>query len=294
MRILLTGASGMLGRAITRAMLSNHVEVIAYLHDSERAESYEADFPMVKVVKGDIADIAIHKEEIGDIDACLHLAWSGTSNLDRLEEALQQANVEISKSVYALARRLGAKYFFFAGSQAEYGRLGLKGPEKEDVVAPETAYGKAKAEFGEWLKKQAAIDGIRYVHGRIYSVYGPEDRPNSLLSLLAKAQKEKTVLKLGPCTQRWNFLFSEDFGRLIYLSLIDNAFEGELNLASPETKPLREFVAQGFKGGYYRYSEINPNPEGLIDLYPDLTKLLSLAKGFAFTPFEEGVKSLGQ
>lgn len=294
MRILLTGATGMLGRAITRRLLSRGDTVFAHIYDAKRGEAYEKDFPAVTAFHGELSELAGQQRQMGRLDGIIHLAWAGTTSHDRLDSRLQEGNIASSIAVYALGQRLGARYFFFAGSQAEYGHLGSQGPEKEDAVSPETAYGKAKCAFGEWLKERAGQDGIRYVHARIFSVYGPEDRPDSLLSQLVAAERGNGKIQLGPCTQKWNFLYADDFASLLDMSLDDPAFHGEVNFASPETKPLREFIAEGFDASHFSFSEVNPNPEGLLDLNPDLSRLLSLCRDYAFLPFREGVKRLGK
>ena len=293
-RVLLTGATGMLGRAITRKFLQEGVSLVALVLPGHPASKrYEEDFPDVHVIESDMKDALAYKNEIGEIDAIFHLAWAGTTSTDRLDEALQAKNVEESLSFIKLAKELGASYFFFAGSQAEYGKNAEGVLESEEMDChPKTAYGKAKKCFGEIAEQECEKAGIRFVHARIFSIYGPNDRPNSLLSLLVSAQKNGEKVTLGPCTHSWNFLHEEDFANLVYASYTNKAFSGTINFVSNDTRPLKEFVKAGFTEASYEFGLVNPNPEGLVNLNPSFAKLHKCLGEYSFVPFEKAISQM--
>ena len=293
-RVLLTGATGMLGRAITRKFLKEGVSLVALLHPEHPAShKYEQDFPDVKVIYSEMRDSLLHKEEIDGIDAIFHLAWAGTTSTDRLDKELQAKNTDDSIVVLELAKELGVKYFFFAGSQAEYGKNSEGVLETEEMEChPETAYGKEKKRFGDLAEHVLGRAGIRFVHARIFSIYGPHDRPNSLLSLLVSTQKKGEKLTLGPCTHLWNFLHEEDFANLVYASYKNKEFSGTINFVSDDTRPLKEFVKAGFKVDSYEFGSVNPNPEGLVNLNPSFAKLHKCLGEYTFAPFEKAISQM--
>lgn len=293
-RVLLTGATGMLGRAITRKFLKEGVSLVALLHPEHKASRvYEKAFPEVNVIYGEMKDVLSHVDEIGEIDAIFHLAWAGTTSVDRLDERLQAQNVSDSRKVLELAKRLHVKFFFFAGSQAEYGKNAEGVLEKEDMEChPETAYGKEKKQFGDVAEHVLGQAGIRFVHARIFSIYGPNDRPNSLLSLLVSAQKKGEKLTLGPCTHLWNFLHEEDFANLVYASYKNDSFSGTVNFVSNDTRPLKDFVMSAFKEETYEFGSVNPNPEGLVNLNPSFAKLHKCLGEYTFVPFEKAISQM--
>ena len=293
-RVLLTGATGMLGRAITRKFLKEGASLVALLHPEHPAShKYEQDFPDVKVIYSEMKDSLLHKEEIGDVDAIFHLAWAGTTSTDRLDEKLQAKNTRDSIVVLELAKELGVKYFFFAGSQAEYGKNSEGVLETEEMEChPETSYGKEKKQFGDVAEHFLGQVGIRFLHARIFSIYGPHDRPNSLLSLLVSAQKKGEKLTVGPCTHLWNFLHEEDFANLVYASYKNDSFSGTINFVSNDTRPLKEFVKAGFKVDSYEFGSVNPNPEGLVNLNPSFAKLHKCLGEYAFMPFEKAISQM--
>ena len=291
--ILLTGCSGIVGRSIVRQLLLQGASLSAYLLDAPSTDAFAKDFPEVKIIRGDLEEMESHSSEFGHPSAVFHLAWAGTTSLDRLDENLQAKNFSWSMKALSLAASLQAKTFLFAGSQAEYGRVGNSQEEREDGEAsPFTAYGKEKKHFGEEGQKVASANGIRFIHARIFSVYGPHDRPSSLLSSLIRAEAKKEKLLLGPCTHRWNFTHEDDIGELFVEALRNPEAEGIINLVSPDVRPLRDFVTSAFDEAYYEFGTANPNPEGLICLNPSLSKLRRYFPTHRFRVFEEEIAQM--
>lgn len=291
--VLLTGCTGIVGRSIVRSLLDKGYFVTAYLLDIPSTDAFHQDFKEVRIVRGTLDEIDLHKAELGHPTAVFHLAWAGTTSTDRMDETLQEKNYHWSMKTLDVAVSLGAKTFLFSGSQAEYGRVGDTQEEIEDGPAePFSAYGKEKKHFGEDGQAYSSLHGIRFVHGRIFSVYGPHDRPNSLISSLAEAERNGKKVMLGPCTHLWNFTHEDDIGELFVEALENGNAEGIINMVSPDTRPLKDFVVSSFGEKSYEFGTVNPNPEGLVCLRPSLTKVKRLFPLHRFRRFEEEIAKM--
>ena len=80
MKVLITGASGFLGRAVTRAVAASGHDVLALVRPMAQTE--ELQWPAkVSVIKGDLRQPDALRDRLADIDAVIHLAAAATGDL---------------------------------------------------------------------------------------------------------------------------------------------------------------------------------------------------------------------
>ena len=236
-RICITGAGSMIGRALTEYAVSQGVEVLALTRPGGRRAFAH---PLCRAVDCDLSDLAAFTPD-GDCDAFVHLGWRGTYGSAREDASLQADNVRCALDAAALAGRLGCKCFLFAGSQAEYGPCDtILRPDTE--TKPTTQYGKAKLEAGRRTADFCRRHGIRHVRARILSVYGAEDRPETLVRTCISKMLEDLAPELTDCTQIWDYLYVGDAARALFL-LCQSGRDGAVYpVGSGEGKPLRDYV----------------------------------------------------
>lgn len=146
---------------------------------------------------------------------------------------------------------------------------------------------------------ERASDHFRYIHARIFSIYGPGDHPWSLVESCLKTFPAGGYLSLGECTQMWNFLYLDDLLEALIALWLSGA-EGIFNVAgeSGETRPLREYVRLMYEEcgchGSYSYGMRPQNAEGPANLIPDVKKLMEATNWRQEIPFQEGIQRLLQ
>lgn len=185
---------------------------------------------------------------IDKADVFINLAWISTDHAGRNSSIQQELNVFYAMHAIRIAASLGCKLFVEAGSQAEYGYVDDLITE-ETPCNPEIAYGKAKLQvFNEGSILSNTL-GLKYLHLRIFSTFGENDRPWTLIMTAIHRMLRNEELNLSSCTQKWNFLYARDCAKQIYM-LCDSIFKntefklGVFNIASKDTRPLREFVEE--------------------------------------------------
>lgn len=160
MKVLVTGASGFLGRFVCDELRGRGHEVAALVRrpGSEPAGCAAA--------AGDLGDAGALARAVRDADCVVHLAAEIASQRD--PRRISEVNVEGTRRLIEACRAAGSPRLVFA-STVVTGEAG--GAElKEDTPLPvETAYGRSKQE-GERLVAESGLD---FVVIRPSHVYGP-------------------------------------------------------------------------------------------------------------------------
>jgi nucleoside-diphosphate-sugar epimerase len=129
-----------------------------------------------------------------------------------------------------------------AGSCAEYEWAEGVLSEEGTPLVPATYYGTSKNALREVAEGFAARRGVSFSWGRIFFVYGPHEHPDRLVSSLARALVRGEPAPTSEGSQRRDFLYAGDVADA-FVSLLDSAVEGAVNIASGAAVPVRDIVA---------------------------------------------------
>lgn len=303
MRIVVTGATSFIGRAVVEELLEKRHQVFAAVRpDSAGRGELEAmqretggQFTVLPVDLSACGMLDRHPALDGRADLWLHLGWEGSGSANRTNPEIQARNIGYALEALGVAARLGCTRFLFSGSQAEYGIV--DGLMREDSPChPVSEYGKDKLEVCRRAGERAAELGITYLHTRIFSVYGPGDHPWSLVSSCVDTFLKGGHMEFGACTQLWNYLYIKDAVRAITGLLLAKSPSGVYNVAGNDTRPLREFIGEIHRlcggRGTFEYGKRPPNAEGVVSLNPDTGKLYRTANFQPRISFEEGIREM--
>jgi nucleoside-diphosphate-sugar epimerase len=220
-RVLLTGASGFVGRTLPARLEARGFEVHVIGRD---------------LLGDDPAALA------GEVRAThlLHLAWyaepglfwSAGENLDWVAASLRLARAFLA----AGGRRIVA-----AGSCAEYDWSHSRLDERETPLNPATLYGEAKASLFRTLDKASRDLGFSFGWGRIFFPYGPEEKGERLLGGLFDSIARGEPVALSEGRQQRDFMHVEDVADA-FAALLDSEVQGAVNIASGETVSVRDLA----------------------------------------------------
>ena len=179
-KIIVTGATSMLGTALVDVAVGKGTEVYAIVRpDSSRLDRLNGS-DLVHVVKCVIDDLDKLSGIPSDCDALYHFAWEGANKEERENPMTHARNIKHTLDAVEAAQRFGCKKFIGAGSQAEYGPV--NGPIDENTPCnPKTAYGIGKLSAGLLSGKLCEKYGITHIWGRVFSVYGPHDNKGTMI-----------------------------------------------------------------------------------------------------------------
>lgn len=242
-KIVITGATSMIGTALTEVAVREGVEVYAIIRPNTARTNRIIDSPLVHVVYGTLDNLLMIDGLPCDCDVLYHFAWAGTKRIDRDNPVVQEANIKYTLDAVELACRCGCKRFIGAGSQAEYGPVhGVI--DDNTKCAPVLSYGIAKYAAGILSRKACDAKGINHIWGRIFSVYGPHDNDETMLNYAISQFKNRRIAKFSSATQMWNYLFESDAGMIFYL-LGEKEVSGSVyRVADSHSLPLRQYIRE--------------------------------------------------
>ena len=298
-RAVITGPTGCIGRALVDLCIKNGYDVLAVVNpDSKRTETLKKK-EHFQVMELGLDDYESAMEEVSrqdiDVTDChifFHLAWMGSYGKGRDNLELQLKNIEGALRAVEFAQKLGCRIFVGVGSQAEYGRTDNT-LLPDTPTFPETGYGAAKLCAGQMTRLRCRQLGMKHVWCRVLSVYGPYDRPETLISTAVKRMSAGEDTRFTPCEQVWDYIYSEDAARAI-LTAAEKGTDGQTFLVgSAASRPLKEYVEEIARITEYNkeigFGKIPYNDKQVMHLEADITAL----KELGFTPeisFEEGIK----
>ena len=167
MRVLVTGASGMLGAATARALAARGDEVTVL-------QRRPAGLGLREVL-GDVADPTAVRRAVDDQDVVLHLA--AKVNVTGPWAEYERINVGGTRTIVAACRAAGAdKLVYVSSPSVAHGGSSLfgVGAEPADPVSARSPYARSKA-IAELLALDADDEHLRVLAIRPHLVWGPGD-----------------------------------------------------------------------------------------------------------------------
>lgn len=295
-RAIITGATGAIGTALIKELIANGLEVLVLTRkDSKRNGNIPTDSRVI-IKYCSLDDLSTIKNDTGKVyDVFFHLAWSGTSGPGRNDHELQQKNVEYSLDAVRCAKMFGCHKFVGIGSQAEYGRKDSE-LKSDTLCNPENEYGKAKLEAGIKTRELANRLGMEHNWVRVLSIYGPNDNENSLISYAFRELKNGRSPSFTKGEQIWDYLYSEDAAKALFL-IADKGVGGKTYvLGSGEGRPLKEYLVE-LGNVVSPKTKLNfgekPYPDGqVMYLKADISELNTDTGWLPETKFAEGIRKM--
>jgi len=171
-RVLVTGATGLVGSAIVRALLKRQRSVRTLARDPERARVLFG--PRVEIAAGDLGDAEGLRRACQGMGQVYHVAGAVDTHRHGDAEILD-TNVEGTRRLLAAARATGISGLVYMSSVSVYGDGLPLGVAEDAPLNPAGIYGISKVR-AERLVREAVAADLRAVIVRPCIVYGPGDR----------------------------------------------------------------------------------------------------------------------
>lgn len=238
-RILVTGASGFIGRHVLPTLLDAGCEV----HTVGRTRPSTAAGAVVHH-EADLLDPDVPTRIVSAAapQVILHLAWTvehgrfwtAPENLDWVAATLHLARA---------AQRAGVRRFVGLGTCVEYDWSdGGAAPRQEsDPLAPTTLYGEAKAATFRLLSRAFAAEPATFAWARLFHPFGAGEPSGKLVASLIESLKSGVPIEIRTGDLVRDFIAVQDAGDAIArLALSD--VSGPVNIGSGEAVAIRQLA----------------------------------------------------
>lgn len=235
MRILVTGASGFVGRALLARLLDMpHVVVRVALRNNAQQLKHSPTLELSVV--GDLGPEVDWRAAVAQVNTVVHCAarvhMLKETAADPLAE-FRRANVEGTLKLARQAQAAGVKRFVFVSSIKVNGEQTARGQPffADDAAAPADAYGISKLEAEQGLLALGKEGAMEVVIVRPVLVYGPGVKAN-FLSMLRWMDKG-VPLPLGAIHEnRRSLVALDNLVDLLLVCLTHPAAAGQIFLAA--------------------------------------------------------------
>ena len=187
--ILVTGASGFIGQALSRELLQNGQSVILATRSSQNIPSLYKDARVIKVDLNDNETNWI--AHLQSVDTVIHLAARVHVMKEQAEDSLslyRQINIEGTEKIAKSAVLAGVRRFIYLSSVKVHGEENILPYSELDKKAPLDEYGLSKSDAENKLLEIARQSKMEVVIIRPPLVYGPGVKANfySLFKIVNK------------------------------------------------------------------------------------------------------------
>jgi nucleoside-diphosphate-sugar epimerase len=216
MKVLITGWSGFIGRALRARLLEMHgAESLIYLaRPAANADEANliAGFQAAgsTVITADLREPVVSERPLPPVDLVYHLA----ANIDT-EAPASEMRLNDEGTVHLLewaGEALRGARVVYTSSVAVQDRSGpAAGPLNEtSPCTPRTPYGVSKLRGEEILKESAAALGFSYTIVRLPTVYGPGQKVGGMFDLLAQSAARAALTARVNWPGRTSVMFIQD------------------------------------------------------------------------------------
>lgn len=249
-RALVLGASGFIGRWVAHELHASGCEVHVLARDAEHTNMVARTIGFRgRVTECDLRDLDRVAASIQQLrpDIIFNLAGYGVGHAERDPALAERINSDLVATIaqaVTFAPRAGwrGQRIVHVGSAAEYGTN--EGDLAEDSIEqPVTLYGQTK------LRGTRALTGICRAHhipgitARLFTVYGPWERPERLLPTLVRAANGHEPIPLTHGFQRRDFIYVKEAAEALLRLGVTQAPRGAIvNVVSGRLQSVREFV----------------------------------------------------
>ena len=294
MRIFLTGGTGFIGRYVLKHLEKEGYNILLLTRASKENISSIIKSKKVDIVSGNLSDINKWKNKLIQFkpDTTIHLAWEGIPDYG---VKISIKNLKYGLSLFEELAELGCKKIICTGSCWEYGQN--QGKISEDLpIKPSNAFTAAKNAL-YWLGREIAKENnIQFIWTRLFYVYGPGQRENSLIPYIIKCVKEGKKPKIETPSARNDFIYVEDVAKAI-VAILENCNQSTVyNIGSGYSTSIQDIIKIIYSKLHlqYKLNEIVFKRENgcYNNFYADISKI---KKEIGWKPkidIESGVKKI--
>lgn len=267
MKVVVTGASGYIGRHVVDALIKMHHEVIA-VDMINKGINTDATFLSLDIFSDDIYN------KLGRPDACIHMAWKDGFN------HASDAHMGMLSKHYAFIKNMidgGVKYLSVMGTMHEIGYY--EGCVDENTPTnPLSMYGIAKNALREASLLLAEKSNTSLMWLRAYYILGDDSNNNSIFTKITQMEHEgKASFPFVSGKNKYDFIHVDELAKQIATTSTQSEITGIINCCSGKPVSLADKVNEFIEKNHYSirpdYGKFPERPYDSPAIWGDNTKI---------------------
>lgn len=240
-KVIVTGANGFIGLELLHELSKESIQVIAVIRN--RNISKIENIRNVSVVYCELDNIRKIPQIISDrdIDACIHLAWEGSTGDARGNYEIQLLNVKYALDLIDALAEMNIKRFIGAGTLAEKDVLNyhLKDGSSPNVTS---IYGVAKISMHFMTKAECSKHGIEHIWCYLSNTYGIGNYTDNFVNFASKIMLMGKRAAFTSCEQMYDFVYVTDTARGIFCAAKSGKKNTAYYIGSTTSQKLKKYV----------------------------------------------------
>ena len=237
MRILVTGSSGFIGRAVVNYLTE------ATRHDVRGFDLRPSTGGAGAEICGDLCDLATVESACRGVDAVVHLGGVGDVDVFAQQPSFAtRVNVESTTNVAIAAAKARARVVY-ASTWEVYGEPEYQPIDEAHPCRPGDFYSASKLAGEEILAAAARSESLRVTTLRLGTAYGPRMRANAVIPRFAAAASASAPIAVsGDGSQRRQFTHTLDIARAIEAACESDGEHCVVNLVANQEISIRQLA----------------------------------------------------
>ncbi len=243
MKIIVTGATGFVGRHVVDMLYRRGHVVTAVARSKSQVELFNYPSSSVKYIFSDIyTDVRPILNLISDVDSVIHLAWAGLPNYNSISHITE--NLVGNFSFISSLISAGCRQILITGTCLEYGMQ--YGALTEDAPTfPNNPYALAKDTLRKSLDMMRKNNPFCLQWARLFYMYGQGQNPRSLIAQLDHAiDTGQSEFLMSGGEQLRDYLSVSDVSEMLVNLFEHPEWDGITNVCSGAPISVRSLVEQ--------------------------------------------------
>lgn len=285
--ILVTGASGFIGKHVVKKLLDEQQEVLVIVRDIDRYKIQGTE----TVYKGDLSNISLLYPYLKQyhFETCIHLAWEGIPDYSF---EMSSKNLQYGMNILKMCEEIGIPNLVIAGSCWEYENP-TGNTRTDDRLSCENSFKAAKNSLHIMAHAFCKEHGIYLNWMRLFYVYGPGQREQSLIPYIINSFKNGKQPRLNGAFNKNDFVHVQDVAEAVVKVSCQHIYPETLNVGVGKSECVFDIVKivakqMDFSLDENQYECLN----SVVNFYADADEMWEHYQWKAGISLEEGIAGM--